>query len=452
MAVDRNVMKNNSNSSSGVPSESDKETQSPGPRSGPAKILILGSGFGGAYALRRMLDLLKPADNLDISLVSSENFFLFTPFLHMVAMGSIDTRHIAYPIRRLQSRDRFKFVQAEVLGIDLKKREVQTSAGSKNYDYLLLALGSVTRMPDFPLIPGSSGCFTLKTMNDSVLIRNHIISRFEQASAADDPQKIRELLTFVVAGAGYTGIQLITELRDFIHRSLLRFYRSVKPADVCILLVETEPKIMAGSKEKISAHVERCLRDMGVEVKLNSRITRIEGSTVEINGGEIVRAGTVLWVAGVVSNPLIANMAAQVDEIGRIPVDDFLEVPGYPGVYAVGDCSRFVDRASGFAIPPRAHTTVRQAKKAAYNILAEVRGKPRKPYQFSNPFDTVSLGSTRAVFRYHGFYLFGIPARLIWLAGYITLSTGYYTRARILTDWLLSAIFGRDITNLTLGR
>ncbi len=344
---------------------------------GGRKVLILGSGFGGTYVLRHLVPELNLNENIETTMVSDENFFLFSPLLHEVATGRIESRHIAYPIRRLHWRDRFNFIQASVENIDLSGHKVMTTMGPLNFDYLVLALGSVTDIPRSD--PAVTNIFTLKTLHDSVLIRNHIIGVFEQASIERKPEQQRQLLTFTVCGAGYTGVQLVTELRDFIYRTLLRFYRRIDPDNIRIILVEAEPKIAADLHMKLGAYVMKQLQHMGIEVRLKSRVTRVREGHVEINGGEIMPTSTLIWVAGLAANPRIAELDTEKDSIGRVLVNKYLELPGFPGVYALGDCAHFEDPMSGQPIPPRAHTAVRQARVVARNILAEIRGKDKKP-------------------------------------------------------------------------
>ena len=294
--------------------------------------------------------------------------------------------------------------------------------------------------------------FTLKTLKDAVWIRDSISGIFEAASSETDLEKRRGLLTFVVGGGGYTGIQLVTELRDFICRDLLRFYRNIDREQVRVILVESEPKIIAELHTKLGAYVMKQLIAMGIEVRLRSRITRAWPDRVEINGAEIVPASTLIWTAGIVANPVIAELEAPKDYMGRIWVNEHLEVPGFPGVFGVGDCAFFEDPKTGRPIPPRAHIAVRQARIAARNIVADIRGQSRKPYRYSNTAEMVSLGASKAVFRFHGIRIYGLTARLIWLAGYSLLASGSYNRCRIITDWLFSSIFGRDITYLNLKK
>lgn len=411
---------------------------------GSRKVLILGSGFGGTYTLKHLVRSLNKNENVETTMVSDENFFLFSPLLHEVAMGSIESRHIAYPIRRLHWRDRFNFIQARLEKVDIKARKVITTAGELDFDYLILALGSVTDRSKLDTM--AENVFTLKTLRDSMLIRNHIIGVFEEASIEADPETQRQLLTFVVSGAGYTGIQLLTELRDFIYNHLLRFYKTINRDNIRIILVEIEPKIMAELHTKLGAYVMKQLQRMGIEIRLRSQVTRIWNDGVEINGAETVPTSTVIWVAGVVANPVIAGMDVEKDNIGRVMVNEYMEVPGHQGVYAVGDCAHFTDPASGKPVPPKAHIAVRQAKVAARNILAEIRGEDKKAYKYADTMEIVSLGTSKAVFRFYGLRLYGFLARLIWIGSYSLMVTGTYNRVRIIGDWLLSLVFGRDTT------
>lgn len=207
---------------------------------GGRNVLILGSGFGGSYVLRNLVPALNRNENVEITMISNTNYFLFSPLLHEVSMGRIETRHISYPLRRLHWRDRFNFVQADVLKINLDSHNVLTTAGTFEYDDLVMTLGSITDTS--ALNPSSNNVFFLKTLYDSILLKNHIIQVFEKAAMTNDQEMKKQLLTFVIAGAGYTGVQLAAELRDFVHNHLLRFYRISDPSVVRIVLMEIRPK------------------------------------------------------------------------------------------------------------------------------------------------------------------------------------------------------------------
>lgn len=414
------------------------------------KVLILGSGFGGTYVLRKLVPALNRNENVETTMVSNTNYFLFSPLLHEVSMGQIETRHISYPIRRLHWRDRFNFIHADVTNIDLEARKVMTTAGTFSYDYLVLTLGSVTDTS--ALESAGKNVFFLKTLRDAMLLKNHVIQMFEQAARTEDPELRQQLLTFAIAGAGYTGVQLAAELRDFVHDHLLRFYRNISPSFVRIILLEIEPKIIASLHTKLGAYVMNYLRKVGIEVRLKSKVTKIWDDRLEVNKIEIIPTNTLVWMTGIVASPQIASLKAEKDRIGRVMVNDYLEIPDFPNVFAGGDCAHFTDPKSGRPIAPLAHNAVRQAKVIAYNILADIRGTGKKKYHYTEAPQLVSLGVHKAVLRLNRIRLYGWPASIIWLAAYTFLVTGQYNQVRILLDRLLSIIFGRDTTLIDLKK
>ncbi len=413
---------------------------------GTKKVLVLGSGFGGVYALRRMVKRLNGRQDIEITMLSDENLFVFSPLLHEVATGAIEPRHVALPVRRLPRPGDFTFVQTHVEEIDLNNRKVTTDAGKFDYDYLILGLGSVRDMSGLKIKGGQ--IFTLKSLSDARQIKNHIIGLFEKASMERDPERQKQLLTFVISGGGYIGVQLIAALRDFIFRDLTKCYRTVDPNNVRLILVEIEPKIIPRLHTKLGAYTMKHLKDTGIDVRLKSRVTEAHADHVVINNSEKVPTNTLIWVAGVLSSPQVTRLEAKKDKIGRVLVNDYLQMLDFPNVYAVGDCAHFPDPKSGQAIPPKAHTGVRQAKIAAYNVLADIEGKAKRPYVYSNPFEVIPLGPSKGIFSFHRLRLYGLPARLLWMAGYATLVPNMYNRVRISTDWILSMIFGRDLNFL----
>jgi NADH dehydrogenase len=383
-------------------------------------------------------------------MVSNENFFLFSPLLHEVATGGVEPRHIAYPIRKslrkLRHRDRFQFILANVEKINLNDQKVLTGIGALDFDYLILALGSIPDTSELNAEEGSA--FNLKTLHDARLIKNHIIRIFEQANVQKDHERQKQLLTFTISGGGYIGIQLVTSLRDFTLKYLIRSYNYINPSNIRIILVEKEPKIISQLHTKLGAYAMNHLKQMGIEVRLKSQVTHVSRDHVEINNSEIIPTNTLIWAAGVTTNPKIQQLNVKKDNIGRVLVDEYLEIPGFPGAYAVGDCIHFKDPKSDQSIPAKAHTGVRQAKIAADNILADIRGYEKKQYIYSNPFEVVSLGSSKAIFSFGNLRIYGLPARFLWMMGYSLLATGTYNRIRIIMDWLLSLFFGRETTIL----
>lgn len=413
------------------------------------KVLVLGGGFAGAYTLRKLTKIVSNKEKLEITIICNENFFLFAPMLPEVAMGTIGTQHITIPLRRANSKKQFRVVQADVQKVDLNHRQVTTTVGNFGYDYLVLSLGCVPVKPDFHISDNNQvKIFHLYTLHDSMLIRKQIINMFEQASLEPNLERRKQLLTFVVAGGGRVGVQLIAEMSNFMFRDLVKIYGKDVRDNIRLVLVEVESRILAQSPVNIGRYAAKHLKRDGIEIRLNSTVTNVWSKGVEINNSEKIATGTVIWVTGFTANPVIADIDAERDSMGRVLVNECLEVPGFPGVFALGDCAHFKEPKSGKPIPPRAHTTVRQAKIAARNILADVSNKKKKPYHYSNPFEIITLGPNRGLFRWNGLILNGFPGRFISMAGFSLLITGSPNRIRILMDRLLSLIFGRDTTHL----
>jgi NADH dehydrogenase len=410
------------------------------------RVLVLGGGFGGVHTVLRLEKALCCRPGIDLTLVSNENFFLFTPLLHEVATGGVETRHIAYPYRRLRGNRKFNFFQREIRSIDLAAKKVVTDQEVLSYDFLVLALGSVTDTAGLPAF--AKNVFTLKSLVDGIFLRNHIINMFEQADLVEGAEQ-EKMLTFIVVGGGYTGVQLVTEMRDFIIGSLIRHYPRVQRRIGRLILVQGQERILPDFDEKLAAYAFHQLREQGIEVRLRSRVTKVWDDGVELNGAESLPTCTVVWVAGVNANPVVAGLPVEKDSSGRVKVNDYLEVPGFPGVYALGDNAHVKDNA-GHPLPATAHIAVRQPKVAAANILADLVGRPKRTYRYSYMGQLVSLGSRSGVVKFYGLRLPGLSARIIWLVIYLNIMAGLYNRTRVALDWLLGLIFGRDITLLRL--
>ncbi len=411
-------------------------------------ILVLGGGFAGVYTTLHLERALRNEPGVNITLVSNENFFMFTSFLHEVAVGRIETRHIAYPIRRLRGSKRFNFILASVESIDLAGRTVITDHGRLSYDYLVIALGSTTDMTTLP--EAGQRVLVLKDLHDGIMVRNHIIRQFENADAEPDPRLREPLLTFVVAGGGHTGVQMVAEVASFVRKTLPKHYPGISPGAIRVLLVQQGPAILSEMDPALAAAALKAITRQGVEVMFNSRITHIGDSWVRINETEVTPARTVIWLTGVVANSVVSGLPVARDETGRLIVDRNLGLPGFPGVFAVGDNAHL--RVGGEVLPPRAHIAVRQAKCAARNIVADIRGRPRTAFNYNNMGEIVSLGAGSAVAKLYFLRLHGFAARVLWLIAYLTIMKGYYNRTRVLMDWFLALVFGRDTTLLRIER
>jgi NADH dehydrogenase len=409
-------------------------------------ILILGAGFGGLTVLGDLLRSLKKRDDIRITLIDEQNFFLFSPLLHEAAVGVLLYENIVAPIHKLYRSRIHNFVQAHIEEINLGDHKVITDAGVFNYDYLVLALGSVTDMSAMANIEDSSNIFVLKTIQDAISIKNHVMEMFEKASVEMDPEIVKQLLTFVISGGGYTGVALAASLSDVIYKYLTTSYRQIDARNIRIIMLESTGRIIRDLPEKYSLYVMRHLQSHRIEVILDSKVTQIGNNRIEINERKIVPSQTLVHVPGIVANPVISTVNAEKDGIGRAIVNDHMELMGFTGAYAVGDCSHYQDPVTGQVARPRAHNAVRQARIVAKNLTADLMCKKRIKYHYSDSAEIISLGRSNALLRVHKFWFRGILAALIWVMSYSLLAIGTKNRVKITIDWILSRIYGPDTT------
>jgi NADH dehydrogenase len=415
-------------------------------QAGPTKtVVILGVGFSGLTALKKIEAKISKNDDVGITLIDQNNYFTFAPLLHQVAVGALHPWDIVAPFRTLGLKEKTTFLQARVARIDLEKREISTTSGIRHYDFLLISLGSKTDISGMVEADNAQNVFTLKSIEDATAIKNRLLFLFEKAASEDNPQVRRELLSFTIAGGGYAGAELAAALSDMVFECAVKSYRSIDPGDIRINIIEVKDRLIDELPEKYSGYIAKHLKNHHVRIMCGARVTSIGKSWVEINGNERLPTNLLVWVTGVVANPVISGIGVEHDELGRIFVDDYLSLPDHPEVYIIGDCAHYHDEKTGQVARPRAHHAVRQAKTAAENIMALIEGRPRKKYKYSDSMVIVSLGRTNALFRFGKYWLRGLPALLIWLAAYSLLSIGVKNRFLIDVDWILSRVFGPDM-------
>jgi NADH:ubiquinone reductase (H+-translocating) len=417
----------------------------PGSKPEPKRIVVLGGGFGGMGVIRRLERKLGKDPDVDIFLVSDENFFLFTPMLHEVASGGIETRHIASPIRRLRNRRRYRFIQATVEGIDLEARAVATDHGEIPYDILVLALGSHT---DTRLIEGREHHVRgLKTLEDGIALRNHVIRMFEAASGgADDPSA---LLTFCVVGGGTNGVQTAGELNEMVRRELPRDYTAISADRVRVILIQDEPRLLPELQPRVALWARQALEEQGVEVWTGTRVDQVGDGFLTLENSTRVESRSVIWTPGIVANPVVAELpGVEHDELGRVVVDEHLRLPAYPEVFALGDNACQPDSRTGVPVPATAHVAVRQPRAVAPNVIAHLRGGKMRSYHYLHMGQLVSLGPRNALAQVFDLRMRGFLTRLLWQSAYSALMPGRYAQVRVWTDWILGQLFGRDSTLL----
>ena len=410
------------------------------------RIVILGGGFGGVYTAIHLEKLLAGVEAVEICLVSRDNFFLFTPMLHEIAASDLEITNIVNPLRKLLRK--VEVLVGDVHQIDLPNKRVLISHGYRNrslqieYDQLVIALGSVTNFYDIPGLADLA--VPMKSLRDAVQLRAQIIQHLEEANSDCDPADLQSLLTFVVAGGGFAGVETVAALNDFV-REALPFYPNLNEGMLRVVLVHSGPVILPELGEDLGRYTQKVLTRNGVQIRLNTRVERMTEDTVFLAHGAPVRSHTLVWTAGTVPSPLISSLPCA-KERGRICVDPFLQVRDWPDVWAVGDCAFVPDsRNPGKSHPPTAQHAMREGKVAAQNIAAAFLGRPRKAFSFTTIGLLASLGRRTGVARICGFNFSGFFAWWMWRTVYLSKLPGLDKKVRVAFDWTLDLLFPKDV-------
>lgn len=410
------------------------------------RVVILGAGFGGLFTALELDRQLRKETGIDVRLLDARNFHLFSPMLHEVTSGIIEPRHVVWPIRALSSKTQLTFEAREVRSIDLEGRKVLTDYGDVGYDYLIIALGSVTNY--FGISGAEDKAFSFKTLKDAVRLRNHILEMFERAVLEREPARRRRLLTFALVGAGCTGVELATELHDMARKALARHYPHLDVREVRIVVAEATGRIIPCVSVRLANLALEKLSRKGIEVRRHAPVVRVTDGTIELADGEIIRTETVIWTAGVKANPIVEALPAEKDKLGRVVVNEYLELPAFAGVFAIGDCAHFRDPRLQDALPPTAQVAVQQARCLADNIAKELRGERKEPFVYHHLGDLVSLGAGDGVAEIAGLAFSGLPAWLLWRSIFLAKLLGWKNRIRVALDWIISSLFQRDLAKL----
>ena len=409
-------------------------------------IVILGGGFAGMATAHSLERKLYGAD-ADITLVSRENFSLFTPMLPEVSSGNLETRHVVTPVRAQLHRTRFML--GDVQNVDLGKKEVivqhsiTRATQTVSYDQLVFALGAVTSTFGLPGV--AERALPLKTLEDAERVRNHTISMLEMASVTTDPGERKKLLTFVFVGGGFTGVEAAGEMTDFF-KSVLTYYRPIKKDDLDVVLVEGGGKLLPELMPGMGEYSARALVRRGVRVLVNTLVAGADKDGLKLKDGTTIPTRTIVWSAGVKPSPVVDHLGFETAR-GAIVVNNDFSVPGHDGVWALGDCASMENKHGH--VPATAQHAIREGPVLAENIIASMKGKPTKPFTFQSLGMMASLGARQGVAGlFDKFLLTGFPAWALWRTYYLARLPGLDRQARVAFDWTLGLIFPRDIAEL----
>ena len=416
------------------------------------RVVILGGGFAGLYAAMYLDKSVAQRRDAEVMLISRENFILFTPMLHEVAAGDLHPSDIVNPLRRILRH--VKVVEAEVDAIDLRARTVSCVAGLRDvrrefeFDHLLVALGSETHFFDLPGVPDWAA--TMKSMSDAALLHNAMVALLETAALHADESARRSLLTLVIAGGGFAGVETTGAVNDFM-RETARYYPSIPKTEIRVVLVHPDSFLLPELGEELGLYAERKLRERQVDVLKGVRVAAYDGSIVELTDGTSIPASTLIWTAGVKPSAVIASLPCE-KERGRLRVNEYLSVPGVVGVWAAGDCAAVPDVTTRTWCPPTAQHGMRQGVAAAKNIAAAILGRPLKPFRYRTMGLVASIGRHTGVARVFGIKFSGFAAWGFWRTVYLAKLPGLAKKLRVLVGWTLDLFFGREIEQMVTVR
>jgi len=416
------------------------------------RIVILGGGFAGLHAAMHLDNTLARDPDIEITLVNRENFFLFTPMLHEVAASDLDLTNIVNPVRKLLKR--VMFFAGEVDSIDLDRKCVRVSHGFNHhhhelhYDHVVIGLGSVTNFYNLPGL--QKRALTMKSLGDAIHLRNRLISLLEEADSECCADVRGPLLTFVVAGGGFAGVETIAGINDFV-REAVPFYSNLRENMLRVVLVHPGDVILPELGEKLGRYTQRKLAERGVEIQVNTKVSAVSDRGVELSTGEMIETSALIWTAGTSPNPVL-NTLPCAKERGRLKVDEMLQVPDQPGVWALGDCALVPNGRTGQYHPPTAQHALRQGKVLAKNLIASVRGGVMKPFSFSTIGQLAAIGRRTGVANIFGINFSGFVAWWMWRTIYLSKLPRFEKKLRVALDWTLDLLFTKDLVQFQTFR
>jgi NADH dehydrogenase len=414
------------------------------------QILILGGGFAGVIAAYRLERLCKNRRDVQITLISRDNFLLMTPLMFEACTGTLELRHCSVSIRSFLRK--IHYIEGIVDSIDVERRVVHAAwgAGDKHevpYDQLVLALGAVTNTRQ---IPGSQNAMLFKSLADVIVLRNHMIECLERADVEPDPKQRQRLLTLAVIGGGFVGTEAFGEISAFMDE-IVRYYPSVRRDEIRLYLIQAVERIMPEVPPPLSDYAVRILsRRTGVQILTSSPVQSIEPGVVRLKD-RTIEAETILLAAGILPNPVVANLSLNKEKHGYLIVDATMRCKERPEIWALGDCASIPD-PSGKPYPALAQFAMRQAKTLADNIVAVLDGKPPAPFEFKMLGLMAALGHNKGVGTVVGIQIRGFFAWWVRRTYYLSVMPRWAQRVRIVADWTIALFFRPDISKVDLGR
>lgn len=410
----------------------------------PIKILIVGNGFGGTYALKNLHKLLHSDQRVELALVGEKNYFLFTPLLHEVATGGINPTNIIEPIRKVLGHCLKDFYLGKAELINTQKRTVKVENILIPYDYLILAPGAETNFYDIPEI--SKYCFTLKSIDDAIKLKNHCIIQMERASHTVNKLERQKMLRFVVVGGGPTGVELVAELQEFIRGTFSHYYPKEVIEDASVILIERGEELMSSFGVKMRKKSLEILQKKGVKVMLNTKVKEVGISGVVLDDGTNIFTETAIWVAGIKPADLKFDLPIAKSPDGRLVVNEYLQLEGHKEIFAIGDIASFMQKNA--PLPALAQVAQKESKRVAKNIKLMIKGKKPKPFFYHHSGNLSSLGHFMAIGEIAGFTFWGHSAWWLWRIVHLFKLLSPRKKMEVAFDWTINLFSPRDISQL----
>jgi NADH dehydrogenase len=411
-------------------------------------VVILGGGFGGLFAARKLERVLPPAA-ARVTLINDVNFMLYTPLLPGAAGGTLEPRHVVVSLREELKTTHLRL--ARVIGADPSRRQVtirspEGEMETIGYDQLVVTLGSTSRSLPIPGLAEHAMGF--KTLAEAIALRNRLVGTLEHAESIEDDRARDSLLTYVFVGAGYAGVEGLAELQDFA-ADVLEHYPRCRLHGVRFMLVEARDRLMPEISQGLADHAEAELRRRGIEIRLGTTIERVSAESTELSTGELIPTRTVAWTAGVKPHPVVAELGLPLDGGGRIKVDRYCQVEGYDDVWAIGDAAAVPDPARpGQPCPPTCQHALRQGRTVGVNVAAALGGGRKRPFTYKTLGVFVDMGRHQAVAETLRIRWRGFPAWFLARSYHLSQMPGFRRRVRLVTDWTVGLLFGRDSSEL----
>lgn len=429
------------------------------------RVVIVGGGFAGLYTAGGLDAILGHHEDLEITVLDQNNFFLFPPLLPSVAAGAIETRQVTYPFRRIFEATNVRFKKETVERIDTTTKTIHSRVdvdedivtkklrvrfAETKYDYLVLATGSATQT--FGTAGVEENAFFMREIGDAVGVRNHVIDCFEHAARETDPQLIDEMTRFVVVGAGPTGVELASEIRELVDEVLLKHYPEIPHGEPEVVLLQSGDRILPGWGDSLANAATKQLSRIRVDVRLGARVVAVGPDWVDLKDGTRIATRTCVWCAGVKPSPLLAATDLPLHKSGRVEIEMDCRVKGKEDVFVLGDAAHLVNPKTGQPFPPLGQVAFQQGAQTAENLVRLLRGQRTKPFRYFDYGQLVSVGAHFAAVDLMGIRMNGFIAWVIWRTLYLMKLVGFGNKVRVLLDWTLDLLIERSISQLYASR